>query len=305
MAHALQSVVRMSKGLIYCLSLLNYFTAFVILLSTVSAFSHGICGDLFKVEPRFSPAIVSVLNDARKHYYIRVLSRTIGERRQNIIIAGELHMKSVRASEAGVRLLQAFENRALEVPENWKRDARLDLEKVTKVADKFSDLIELRGTSMDDAIVLEENKIGRNFRVDTALTENWWSRVAFFRITTEIRILFGAMSYFLISSFLPETFTQDVQEIGSLPVMIFGAHYAYAFFDMAMGTTLQRFGQKKWYRYAFNLTYGILVKRNEVMVENLVKILGANPDIENILMVVGAAHNPGMEAMLKQHGFAP
>ena len=233
----------------------------------------------------------AILREARRSYKLVGLERYNNGERQFVLLAGETHLKTTRASDRGKKLIEQYSRFGLEnasMTNSLPMRISYPIHEVVRWT--LTTFLRLKDSSLKDAknyalanpethqyLPLEEGHVP-----DFAEKLELLKAPAILALTILDYHISDAENYALYSTML------------TAPAVYFFAEIMLAW----------KYHSAKWYRKWFPTSGGILIGRNETMVGNLLSYIEENAG-KDTLVIVGAGHVSGLSSILTtRHGFA-
>ena len=257
------------------------------------------CPLLLKGVPIASPALAA-LQSSEKHFKIETLTQEINGKKRLVILAGETHAKDQAASESGKRLLAEFSLRGFEAPDD-QNSLAAKIFYPFKRAMNFTtnQILKKRESTINDALTInnqKENVI--NLWLEKGHVPDFAEKSSLLQLpivigvsTTDFSLWYANHQEMVLPS--------GVLEVAAVSTSALSAY-------LILQSLLHRpFSEKNWYRKVFPASDGHLFARNLTMTKNMIKGLEEHPEEDQMLVLVGSAHVPGMKKILmEQYGFS-
>lgn len=230
--------------------------------------------------------------------YEVVILETTGERKSQVVLLGESHIKSKEQAEFGRTLLEHFDNFGLEgmdIGKTWGskifsvaldvfRAARMNLESG------------LTGSTIEDAHHHGEAKNKRVFNLENGHRPGLAENLGSIAIPAGVgAIVCGAAACIAISARTPQAGGMALHDWKTLASISGGLVISYGVFKYLPFEKIEKWSESLVVKAFVN-------GRNKTMAKNILRAV-QDEQVDSLLVIVGSLHVEGIKALLVNEGF--
>lgn len=225
---------------------------------------------------------------ASPYYEFRAATKKINGIDRLVVIMGETHAKGKKAHQLGETARSHFKYYGLEgynFGETWTGQF------LAKVSDFITLLPRIGKTYTSTIDYAARDSNGKFFHLEKGHRGDWKEKAELWAEP----LCLGAACAFFASAFVPVPHV--ITDLSNAVLIGGGSNFVTGYY------LLTRFPKQEWLKTVFFLGAGPIDARNKTMAKNIGLFLDQRSNVDQVMIIVGRGHIPGIMELIKAQGF--